>query len=67
MCWMDGKDAWDGHTLTPNSLSLPSLSPILLTNNRESRQVMQDYEFFYDVPYIAAPDARYLRQHSVGG
>lgn len=28
---------------------------------------MQDYEFFYDVPYIAAPDARYLRQHSVGG
>lgn len=31
----------------------------------ESRQVIRDYEFYYDEPYIAGPDARYLKQHSI--
>ncbi|EWM26386.1 myb domain-containing protein [Nannochloropsis gaditana] len=43
----------------------PDLNVLVYHGNTDSRQVLRDYEFHFDEPYIRAEEAHYLKQRNI--
>jgi len=52
---------WQGEAST----WAPDLNVLVYHGNADSRQVLREYEFYFDEPYIRPEDAYYLKQNNI--